>query len=153
MMATFDLRSRYALGLARHRLATPFVVDYFDREGIDSMKLTHALIPLASGLALLMVLTSPVAGFAAEEPTAEAKTETPIAVDAKSPTDPATEEETPAPPSLEEVSYAIDNIFLLIAAVLVLFMQAGFAMVETGFNAAKNAVNILFKNLIGKSVV
>jgi len=44
--------------------------------------------------------------------------------------------------------YAIDNLFLFIGAVLVIFMQPGFAMVETGFNSAKNAVNILFKNVM-----
>ncbi len=47
-----------------------------------------------------------------------------------------------------ELAYAIDNIVLLFSAVLVLFMQAGFAMVETGFNSAKNAVNIMYKNII-----
>ncbi|MCB0174923.1 MAG: ammonium transporter [Anaerolineae bacterium] len=40
----------------------------------------------------------------------------------------------------------------MIAAVLVLFMQAGFAMVEVGFNASKNSVNILFKNLMDMAV-
>jgi Amt family ammonium transporter len=45
-----------------------------------------------------------------------------------------------------EMQYALDNIVLFIAAVLVIFMQAGFALVETGLNAAKNAVNIMFKN-------
>lgn len=49
---------------------------------------------------------------------------------------------------MNETSYAIDNMFLMIAAVLVLFMQAGFAMVEAGFNSAKNTVNILFKNVM-----
>ncbi|WP_146588203.1 ammonium transporter [Posidoniimonas polymericola] len=44
------------------------------------------------------------------------------------------------------VGYALDNAFLFIAAVLVFLMQAGFAMVEAGFNSSKNAVNILFKN-------
>ncbi|MEZ6118224.1 MAG: ammonium transporter [Pirellulaceae bacterium] len=44
------------------------------------------------------------------------------------------------------VGYALDNAMLLIAAILVFFMQAGFAMVEAGFNAQKNTVNILFKN-------
>jgi len=47
-----------------------------------------------------------------------------------------------------EAAYAIDNMFLMLAAVLVLFMQAGFAMVESGFNSAKNTVNILFKNMM-----
>lgn len=45
-------------------------------------------------------------------------------------------------------AYAIDNLFLFICAVLVLFMQAGFALVESGLNAAKNTVNILFKNMM-----
>jgi len=39
-------------------------------------------------------------------------------------------------------------LWTLIAAVLVFFMQAGFAMVETGFTRAKNAVNIMMKNLM-----
>ena len=51
-----------------------------------------------------------------------------------------------------ETSYAIDNMFLLFCAVLVLFMQVGFALVESGFNSAKNTVNILFKNLMDLSV-
>jgi len=49
-------------------------------------------------------------------------------------------------------AYAIDNFFLFICAVLVLFMQAGSALVETGLNAAKNTVNILFKNLMDLSI-
>ena len=38
-------------------------------------------------------------------------------------------------------AYAVDNFFLFITAVLVLFMQAGFAMVEAGLNNAKNTVS------------
>ena len=41
-----------------------------------------------------------------------------------------------------------DFVWTLIAAFLVFFMQAGFAMVETGFTRAKNAVNIMMKNLM-----
>ena len=48
-------------------------------------------------------------------------------------------------------AYAIDNFFLFIAAVLVLFMQAGFAMLEAGLNSSKNTVNILFKNIMDLS--
>ncbi|MCA9236932.1 MAG: ammonium transporter [Planctomycetales bacterium] len=44
------------------------------------------------------------------------------------------------------IGYALDNIMLFICAALVFIMQAGFAMVEAGFNSSKNAVNILFKN-------
>lgn len=58
-----------------------------------------------------------------------------------------------AEPTADAVNaYAIDNFFLFICAVLVLFMQAGFALVETGLNAAKNAVNIMFKNLMDLSI-
>jgi len=46
----------------------------------------------------------------------------------------------------------LDNIFIFVAAVLVLFMQAGFAMVEAGFTEAKNAANIMMKNLMDVSV-
>ncbi|MBN2704727.1 MAG: ammonium transporter [Pontiellaceae bacterium] len=46
------------------------------------------------------------------------------------------------------VAFAIDNLFLFLGAVLVIFMQPGFAMVEAGFNSAKNTVNILFKNVM-----
>jgi ammonium transporter, Amt family len=45
-------------------------------------------------------------------------------------------------------SQALDMIWLVLAAALVFFMQAGFAMVETGLTRAKNASNILMKNLM-----
>lgn len=41
-----------------------------------------------------------------------------------------------------------NTIWVLLAAILVFFMQAGFAMVETGFTRAKNAGNIIMKNLM-----
>jgi Amt family ammonium transporter len=47
---------------------------------------------------------------------------------------------------------AVDTIWVLIATVLVFFMQAGFAMVETGFTRAKNAGNIIMKNLMDFSI-
>lgn len=43
---------------------------------------------------------------------------------------------------------AVDTMWVLIGAALVFFMQAGFAMVETGFTRAKNAGNIIMKNLM-----
>ena len=45
-------------------------------------------------------------------------------------------------------AFLANNLFLLICAVLVIFMNAGFAMVEAGLCRQKNAVNILAKNLI-----
>jgi Amt family ammonium transporter len=46
-----------------------------------------------------------------------------------------------------ELQTNINIVWTLVAAFLVFFMQAGFAMVETGFTRAKNSVNILMKNL------
>ena len=43
---------------------------------------------------------------------------------------------------------AIDTLWVLLAAFLVFFMQAGFGMVEAGFIRAKNACNILMKNFL-----
>jgi Amt family ammonium transporter len=60
------------------------------------------------------------------------------------------------PAALAKVSKSLqDNlnvVWTLVAAILVFFMQAGFAMVETGFTRAKNTINILMKNLMDFSV-
>ncbi len=53
---------------------------------------------------------------------------------------------------VEESKYNADTLWVLVAAFLVFFMQAGFAMVEAGFTRAKNAVNILMKNLMDFSM-
>ncbi len=57
---------------------------------------------------------------------------------------------------IEEATAALQTnmniVWTCIAAFLVFFMQAGFAMVESGFTRAKNAVNILMKNLMDFSV-
>jgi len=50
------------------------------------------------------------------------------------------------------INYALDTVWVIVAAVLVFFMQAGFALVESGFTRAKNAVNIMMKNMIDLSV-
>ena len=54
--------------------------------------------------------------------------------------------------AIEELTSLISDqtfgIWFLIGAALVFWMQAGFAMVETGFTRAKNAGNIIMKNLM-----
>ncbi len=52
----------------------------------------------------------------------------------------------------QELQNNINVVWTCVAAFLVFFMQAGFAMVETGFTQAKNAVNILMKNLMDFSI-
>ncbi|ADB19132.1 ammonium transporter [Pirellula staleyi DSM 6068] len=115
-------------------------------------------------LALLLCTSFAVTAYGqeatppAETPAAEAPAETPAepaaeTPAAETPAEPAAEEAAPAAPLAaayggNEIEYAFDNFILFICAVLVLFMQAGFALVETGLNASKNAVNIMFKNFM-----
>lgn len=49
---------------------------------------------------------------------------------------------------MNEMFSSVNTIWVLFGAALVFFMQAGFAMVETGFTRAKNAGNIIMKNLM-----
>lgn len=48
----------------------------------------------------------------------------------------------------EELITSLDTIWVLLSAILVFIMHAGFAMVETGFTQQKNAVNIIMKNFL-----
>src|SRR5687768_2473547 len=47
-----------------------------------------------------------------------------------------------------DVKVALDTFWVLVTAMLVFFMNAGFALLESGLCRAKNAVNILAKNFI-----
>lgn len=48
----------------------------------------------------------------------------------------------------QSVQANLDNVWILVAAVLVIFMQAGFALVEAGLTRAKSVANIMMKNLM-----
>jgi Amt family ammonium transporter len=74
-------------------------------------------------LAVSLLLLAPVAGFAEEAPIAAA-----------------------------DVQTNLNFVWTLVAAFLVFLMQAGFAMVESGFTRAKNACNILMKNMMDFAV-
>ena len=54
--------------------------------------------------------------------------------------------------AIDLVQTHANYMWTLVAACLVFFMQAGFAMVETGFTRAKNAINIMMKNLMDFSM-
>jgi ammonium transporter, Amt family len=61
--------------------------------------------------------------------------------------------ESPASPGMNKTAVtrlfiSMDMLWLILSAALVFLMQAGFAMVETGLTRAKNASNILMKNLM-----
>ncbi len=52
------------------------------------------------------------------------------------------------PDPVADALRGINTTWVLVAAFLVFFMQAGFALVEAGLTRAKNTVNIMFKNLV-----
>jgi Amt family ammonium transporter len=54
--------------------------------------------------------------------------------------------------SISEVVSAVNSVWIVVAAILVMFMQAGFALVEAGFTRAKNAGNIIMKNVMDFSL-
>ncbi len=54
--------------------------------------------------------------------------------------------------ALETLQNNINVVWTCVAAFLVFFMQAGFAMVESGFTRAKNTINIMMKNLMDFSI-
>ena len=56
--------------------------------------------------------------------------------------------DTAALEAVNSVVFGSHGVWFLIGAALVFFMQAGFAMVEAGFTRAKNAGNIIMKNLM-----
>ena len=54
--------------------------------------------------------------------------------------------------AVTDIVAAVDTMWLLVAAFLVFFMQAGFGMVEAGFVRVKNTSNILMKNALDASL-
>jgi len=53
---------------------------------------------------------------------------------------------------IADLALSLDTVWMLLAAMLVFFMQPGFAMVEAGFTRTKNTANILMKNLLDFSL-
>ncbi|MDR3137775.1 MAG: ammonium transporter [Tannerellaceae bacterium] len=60
--------------------------------------------------------------------------------------------EMPTMDTIAEVALSLDTVWMLLAAMLVFFMQPGFALVEAGFTRTKNTANILMKNLLDFSL-
>ena len=107
-----------------------------------------------AALSMCFMLATSGLAFGQDAATAEPAAAEPVVEEAAA-VEPAatTEEAAEAPPTYSipdnaEIAYSIDSLFLFVSAILVIFMQAGFSLVEIGLNSAKNAVNILFKNAI-----
>lgn len=110
---------------------------------------SFALVPLLCGVFLLAGPESASLVYADDDASLETTTET-------TSEGAAGEAEEPPPTPVEalktEMDYTINTLVMFLCAVLVLFMQAGFAMLEVGLNEGKNTVNILFKNIMDLSL-
>ena len=73
----------------------------------------------------------------------------PFGADALAASDPSNVAE--AMQSAEQAQTNLNYVWTIIAAAMVFFMQAGFALLESGFSRAKNAVNIIMKNVMDAS--
>jgi Amt family ammonium transporter len=112
---------------------------------------TRSATKCLAGLLLCAMVGVPL--FAADGDSQQASP-TPVASDQIPPPETSTAgdtaaEATPPAPAAET---DMDTLWTCLAAFLVFFMQAGFAMVEAGFTRAKNACNILMKNLMDFSL-
>ena len=107
------------------------------RKGIEKLYLKGLLV-----LLLLLPVTlwaqeaTPTDSIAATETVAAILTET------EAPTTDAAAE------TIGEIATGLNTVWMLLAAMLVFFMQPGFALVEAGFIRTKNTANVLMKNLV-----
>ncbi len=108
---------------------------------------------LLIGLLLLMLSGMMTTAFA-EEMTRAAPTWKTMSVDQKLDTlqEAALTLDESGAPTGPGVFGDLDTLWTCLAAFLVFFMQAGFALVETGFTRAKNACNIIMKNVMDFSI-
>ena len=60
----------------------------------------------------------------------------------------ATESVAEVAKSVADLGISLDTVWMLLAAMLVFFMQPGFALCEAGFTRSRNTANILFKNFV-----
>jgi Amt family ammonium transporter len=132
-----------------------------------SHRLSADWIRLFAILTVSVLLASPVVGSTAhaqepsDEPAVTEETTTQVVVDEEAapeeeenPFEELSSEEqiTALKAEADQIREDANILWTCLAAFLVFFMQAGFAMVETGFTRAKNACNIIMKNLCDFSI-
>lgn len=100
---------------------------------------------LALGLLSLFAFSLPPAYSVAQEAPAAAPAES---APAETPAAPAADPVAALQEASAKTTVALDTVWVLLAGILVMWMQAGFALVETGLTRAKNATNICMKNLL-----
>jgi ammonium transporter, Amt family len=108
---------------------------------IDRRMLWLPLLAVVAGALVLGVTAHPA--FAQEEEAVVEEVEVEAVAEGTEAADPSGFNTT-----LNSTSFALDTIWVIIAGCLVMWMQAGFCLVEAGLTRAKNAVNICMKNLL-----
>jgi len=93
----------------------------------------------------LALAVGAVTWFLAGTPSVMAQEAAPAAAEAAAP---AAASVTLDPAALSDLRVGLDTVWVLVAGMLVFWMNAGFALVESGLCQAKNTVNILAKNFI-----
>lgn len=96
-------------------------------------------------LAALLAVGVITAGQAQDEASSETAADTTLTSASAAP---AVAAPAPAPPSPADLKLMADTVWVLVTAMLVFFMNLGFACVESGMCRQKNCVNILSKNFI-----
>lgn len=118
-----------------------------------TLRTTHWLTAAMLALAMLFLAATPL--FAQDEaatPAEEVAVEAAVATEKTAEVAVAVAAEAAAEvasgPSAADVMFTTNNLWMMVCAALVFFMNLGFATVETGLTRAKNTVNILFKNTL-----
>jgi Amt family ammonium transporter len=107
-------------------------------------KTLHARLVLVLLLAILCVTF--VSGISAQDTVSVAGE--PVVEEITAIIEQPVETVTAAPDTFGELALSLDTVWMLLAAMLVFFMQPGFALVEAGFTRTKNTANILMKNFL-----
>ncbi len=102
---------------------------------------TRMIKGVAKALFAALIMMTPATFAAAQDSTA-------VAVEAAEVATAAAEEVEATIDVATEAAHGVDTVWMLLAAMLVFFMQPGFALVEAGFTRAKNTSNILMKNIV-----
>lgn len=113
----------------------------FGRTSRRASNRTKIVAPLVAALLVLLIVSTPLHSYA-QDSTAVVSDSTAVAAAAPSTATPAAEPVAYLPQDVANI------LWLCLTGFLVFFMQAGFAMVETGLTRAKNACNIMMKNLL-----
>ena len=120
---------------------------------MDTIYKKHSSVKLWIATAMLIFSCLTTSVFAqktvvTDTVTAVTETITEIATDPVKVATTSEEAAISASDTIGELALGLNTVWMLLAAMLVFFMQPGFALVEAGFTRVKNTANILMKNFV-----